>query len=349
MERHRAAAAALAAKRASIVEALTARHFAARPDLERRYGAAGKEKCRQEAEYHLGYLEQAVAFAAPDLFSDYVGWASTMLESRGIPPHDLADQLRSLLGVLRDELSAEAMAEVNAVLTPALARPPVVSAAGPGEASHPGRFLRELRERGPNAAGRLVGEMLASGMSLVDVYVDVLQASQHEIGRLWQRNLISVAEEHYYTAATQLVLAQLYPQVFSQSAGGGGPRVVIACVPGELHELGARMVADVAQLAGLHAYFLGANLPVRDLIGFLAERHARVLGLSATIAPHLARLAATIRAVRDDPRTRDVGILVGGYPFARAPELWRSVGADACAADAREAVEVIKRLSAGAG
>ena len=63
-----------------------------------------------------------------------------------------------------------------------------------------------------------------------------------EVGRLWQMNRLSVAQEHYVTAATQLIMSQLYPLVFRTARRDR--RIVAACVGGELHELGVRMVAD---------------------------------------------------------------------------------------------------------
>jgi len=337
---YKAAAGALAARREAIVDALTSRHFETHPELELRYGSAGREKCRQDAEYHLTYLEQAVAFASPELFADYVEWARTMLASRGIAETDLADHLGGLLASVRDHLAPEQMEAVDAVSFPALAR--LAPAGPPDESSPAGRFISALRTQGTDAGMRLVRELMASGLTLIEIYLDVLQASQNEIGRLWQLNKITVAEEHYCTAATQLVMAQLYPQIFA--AGRNGPAVVIACVSGELHEVGARMVCDVLQLQGFNTFFLGASLPARDLVDFVADKHARIVGLSATISLHLGRLEATIRALREDPRTRGVKIMVGGYPFRRTPTLWKSAGADAFATDAREAVEVVKRL-----
>jgi len=56
-------------------------------------------------------------------------------------------------------------------------------------------------------------------------------------------NEVSVAQEHYCTAATQLIMSQLYPHIF---AGEKTERTLIAtCVAGDLHEIGIRMVSDL--------------------------------------------------------------------------------------------------------
>ena len=59
----------------------------------------------------------------------------------------------------------------------------------------------------------------------------MFQLSLREVGRLWQMNQISVAQEHYCTAATQLIMSQLYPYIFS---GERRNRTLIAAYAGGL-------------------------------------------------------------------------------------------------------------------
>jgi methanogenic corrinoid protein MtbC1 len=86
------------------------------------------------------------------------------------------------------------------------------------------------------AAGRIILQAAEQGAAIKDIYLGVFQRSQRELGRLWQTNQISVAQEHYCTAATQLIMSQFYPAIFAVAKKG--PRLVATCVGGELHELG---------------------------------------------------------------------------------------------------------------
>lgn len=344
MDAHRLTATALAEHRQQIAQAVTARHFQAHPQLAARFGATGSVKCREDTEYHLGFLEQAVARASPEIFADYLSWARIMLASRGIPKADLEDHLRSLLNVLRDMLPSEQMALIEAVTAPALTN---LYTAAPAETvedkSVAGTFLDTLRHGGPRSASAMVNGLMHNGRSIGDLYMDVMQPSLQEIGRLWQINEITVAEEHYLTAAIQMIMAQLYPQLFAKAPTR--PSVVTACSPGELHEIGARMVADLLQFEGFDSHFVGASTPARDLVDFVVAKRAVVVGLSTTIAPNLAQVEQTIRALRADSRSSDVKIVVGGGPFTRIASLWKTIGADAFASDAREAVGVFKALA----
>lgn len=116
------------------------------------------------------------------------------------------------------------------------------------------------------------------------------------------------------------------------------------CIASELHEIGVRMVADFFEMEGWDTFYLGANTPTDSILGTLVERRADVLGISATITYHVSEVERLIQAVRTDPACRDVLVLVGGYPFNLAPDLWRRIGADGWAPDAQTAVDCARQL-----
>jgi MerR family transcriptional regulator, light-induced transcriptional regulator len=74
------------------------------------------------------------------------------------------------------------------------------------------------------------------------------------------------------------------------------------------------------------------------------DRGADVLAVSTTITANLHHVEELIAAVRAVPAAAVPKVLVGGYPFLVAGDLWRRVGADGFAADAREAVTVANKL-----
>jgi len=77
-------------------------------------------------------------------------------------------------------------------------------------------------------------------------------------------------------------MAQLYPLIISGNEKG---RVtVIAYVGGELHELGARMVADFLEMDGLETYYISANTPADSLIDAIQEKQPDLVGLSVSMS-----------------------------------------------------------------
>lgn len=342
----------LGVRRRELAEAITARHYEAQPDLAVRYGPAGRAKCLQDAEFHLSYLTDAVSVDSPPLFADYVSWAKVMLEGRGIPHDDLARNLEILRDVLVRELPVELAglaAEYVAVGLRQLPEQPAGIATGIGDdeplAELSRSYLQSLLRGERHVASRLVLDAVEAGTGIRDVYMYVFQRTQHEVGCLWQTNRLSVAQEHYCTAATQLVMSQLYPYIFA------GPRnghtMVATCVAGDLHEIGVRMVSDFFEMDGWDTFYLGANTPNASLLRTIEERGAEVLAISATMTFHLRAVRELIAALRGTEAGRRVKILVGGYPFNLAPDLWQVVGADAWGRDAPESVVAAGRLLRG--
>jgi methylmalonyl-CoA mutase cobalamin-binding domain/chain len=164
---------------------------------------------------------------------------------------------------------------------------------------------------------------------------------QYEIGRLWQMNQISVAQEHYCSAATQLIMSQLYPYIFKTEKIGR--RLVAACVGEELHEIGIRMVADFFEMEGWDTYYLGANTPTQSILRTIQEKEIDVLGLSTTMPFHVNILKDLIEKVRLCPEGEKIKIMVGGYPFQVSPDLGKKLKADDYARNAQDAIEIAKK------
>jgi methanogenic corrinoid protein MtbC1 len=186
-------------------------------------------------------------------------------------------------------------------------------------------------------ASQLILGEVANGTPIPRIYLEVFQVSQYEIGRLWEHNRITVAHEHFCTAATQMIMSQLYPHILASERCDR--TLVATCVSDDLHELGIRMVSDLFEMAGWDTYYLGANTPASAVIASLLERGADVLAASTTMPAHVAHVKHLIDAVRADPECGGVTILVGGQPFIDDPQLWRELGADGHAGDAASAVE----------
>lgn len=203
-------------------------------------------------------------------------------------------------------------------------------------------------------AERLVLEAVEEGASVADLYLQVFQPVQHEVGRLWSLAKISVAREHFVTATTQFVMARLYPYLFEDRAGtrpppreGRRPVFLAATVSGDLHELGLRMVSDFFEMAGWDSVYLGAGVPLEGWVEFVTGSRPDVVGISATLGNHLPAVEEVIEAIREAAQstgTPPPAILVGGHPFNADPGLWRQVGADGHAADARQAVVLAESL-----
>lgn len=204
-------------------------------------------------------------------------------------------------------------------------------------------YLDALLRADRRGASQVVRAALASGTSLRDLYVDVFAPVQREVGRLWQRGEISIADEHFCTAATQLVMSQLYEQLFDGARRQA--TLVATSAPGDLHEVGIRIIADFFEMRGWDTVYLGASTPASAVADAVVQHRASVLAVSATLSSHVEGVRAVVQEVR--ARARGVPVLVGGSPFQTAPELVRYVGADATASSPEEAIRAAEALTMG--
>ena len=329
----------------ALAEAIVARQYRLQPEAWQGYGESGRKKSLRDAAYHLAYLSEAIAGGAPALFADYVAWVKALFAGLSLPQDAVEKSLASTLSVAQEQMPPEMAALVEEYLQVGLERlrqapttPPLfVNESLPlGELAKD--YLDALLRSERQTASRLILDAVARGVSVPDLYLRVFQRVQYEIGRLWQINRISVAQEHFCTAATQLIMSQLYPYIFRTERVG--QRLVATCVGDELHEIGVRMVADFFEMAGWDTYYLGANTPAESILHTLDERRPHVLGISATITFHVSAVADLIASVRASDAGKGVRILVGGYPFKVSEDLWRSVGADGFGRDAQQAIAV---------
>ena len=203
------------------------------------------------------------------------------------------------------------------------------------------RYLAAVLAGSRRDAMAVVDEAVVAGLGIRPLYLEVFQPVMREVGRLWQENRITVADEHLATAITQAAMARLYDQLF---AGGAqpGPLLVAACADQERHELGLRMICDVLEMEGWDTVFLGASVPVEDLVQMVVERRPQVVALSASISPHVARVREAIDGIRAAVPQGGPVIVVGGRAFADDPGLAERLGADLTARDAVEATERLK-------
>ena len=157
----------------------------------------------------------------------------------------------------------------------------------------------------------MVRELLNASINLKELYVHLFQRSMYEVGMLWETNRITVANEHLATAITESLLNLAYPSVFG--AEHTGKKAVISCSANEFHQLGGKMVADILELNGWDAHFLGANTPPEDMARFIHDVKPDIVGLSLSILSNIENLKRAMDVIKSNFSNMD--LLIGGQAF----------------------------------
>src|SRR6516225_7514635 len=146
-------------------------------------------------------------------------------------------------------------------------------------------YLKSLLAGDRAAAGEVIESLLVSSIALPDIYLNVLSPVMVQIGELWGRRAINVAQEKL---ATQITLGQMSKlRLLQVGPRPSAHRVLVSCVEGEEHYIGARMAADLFMMEGWAVDFLGPNVPGASLIQMIKSRRPQLVALSATMQRHV--------------------------------------------------------------
>ncbi len=335
-----------------IAEAVVDRQYKLQPHIWEPYGEKGRELGIRDILYTLPYFTEAIKASDTSLFVNYVLWLKELFAGLNFPDEVLPVTLECMRDVMAEMLAPETNTIIGEYISAGLkqlgnefAKQISFIPDGSPYADLARSYLDALLQAKRDDANRMIMNAVKQGVSVRDIYLHVFHATQYEIGRLWHLKQVTVAQEHYCSAATERIMSQLYAHVFTTNRIG--KTYIGACVGGELHQIGARMVADFFEMEGWDTYYMGANTPTPSILQTIIERNADILGLSMSISFHRSKLEELIQTVRESQDVpKNLKIMVGGYYFIQNPGIWKIIGADGSAKNAPEAVGLANSLVA---
>jgi methanogenic corrinoid protein MtbC1 len=327
---------------AQVVEA----QYAADPQSFWRTNTNARARCTEDNRFHLHYLTASLRAGNPKVFSDYCGWVKIVLQKRGIPVSHFVKNLELWKSTLLSS-APEAMSDVIAGYfdvalerLPAYPDEPVQVAVSERNRPLVAEYIARILAMDSEGATELIESRASDAASILDLFTNVLQPAQREIGRLWQVNSISVAVEHYATATAQQILHRLSYRVPPRHRRNA--RIIGICGEGEYHCVGLEMICSLCRLDGWDTYFVGANTPLASAVGLSRELQSEIVAVSMTTLISLQNTRTLIAKLKE--ALPEAGVVVGGYAASLGPDLWKIFGADAYAADAVSAMTTMQRV-----
>ena len=325
----------------------------ARPELPSLLGGNTLEMMRANHRHHAVYMGSVFELPSGLAFVRTVLWVYRTYLAHGFSPDYFPLELSAWRRAAERQLPPKATAPIVAVyrlmenshrdfLELSRQPDPAQEVSGPA-ASLVKTYVESLLAPSVQRAVDLTASHLSDIQSLAYWWQEVITPAMHKVGRLWEEGSISVGQEHLATSITQRVVSIFYPMILKLPRDKGV--VVFSVTPGELHELGPRLAADLLEVNGWDVHFTGADTPARGLISLLRDQGARFLCLSTTVPLHLGEVKSLVAQVRQaglDPLPK---ILVGGQAYSFDPLLAQDVGADAHASTPQEALGLLAAWS----
>ncbi|MFO7881101.1 MAG: cobalamin-dependent protein [Kosmotogaceae bacterium] len=304
-----------------------------------------REKTIQDVEYNLSYLATAIKYKEPNIFADYIDWFRQLAEGYGLNFDLFKDSLRYMAEISTEFYATDIAELIKKYVNDSLE---IYKQIEEAEFSHRyddyyQRYKEALLSTNNAEAWNVVNELTKNEVKTEDIYILIFARAQYEIGQLWQKNKISVAQEHYATAVTQSIMSNIYSKVVSFKPDAH--TLVAVGTSGELHEIGIRMVADFFEINGWNSVFFGSNTPSESVTSFIEHNNVDLLAIGVTLPPHLVEMQRLIELVR---KTRsDLPIIVGGKAVSGNIDLARKLGADTTAFSVKDAVRKGEKLVSG--
>lgn len=173
---------------------------------------------------------------------------------------------------------------------------------------------------------------LESGdIGVVDLYASVLTPALNSIVCKEEDEAMCIWNEHVKTNIVRAIVECAFPYVVKarndQSPEPKNTLVLVLCPPDELHDLGARMVADYFTIAGFKATFIGSNTPQKAILAAIKTTQPRFVAISVSNPYHVfktQKIIAEIKSVGNE----GLEIILGGSALKNKPELFKQLDGD---------------------
>ncbi len=313
-------------------------------------GSGGPQACHDDLSFHLEFLRGVLECGLSQTMVEYLLWFKDVLTVRGLPTEHIVTTLDWMAefysGQMANDDGKTVAQTVLSVRDSYLASDPESNHPSPPLAPVPwpeaDAFQAALLAGDRHESLAIVRRCMASGNSLIETELHVVQPALYRIGEKWQQNQVTVAQEHLATAVAQAVMTSAL--MMSQPVPPIGKKVLLACVEGNDHAVGLQMVADAFLLSGWEVKNLGANTLSQALVEQVIAWRPNLLGLSVSFPQQLHAVRSVMAELDSHLGQARPAVIVGGLAINRFKQLATAVGAAGTASDAQVATDMAMSL-----
>ncbi len=184
----------------------------------------------------------------------------------------------------------------------------------------------------------LIDDALANNISAFDIYNEGLSEGMLKVTELFDERQFFVSE--VIVCADTLYKGVKYLQENYPITSSSGPKIVLAVVEGDLHEIGKNVVKIMFEAAGFQVIDMGQNVSAQEIVDTALAENADVIGLSTMMTTTMPKMEEVIKLLKQVPNHPKV--IIGGGCIN--PNYAKTIGADGYSPNAVDAVKLVKKL-----
>ena len=195
-------------------------------------------------------------------------------------------------------------------------------------------------ENGLKAEGAQVTEKLLESHSPMDIINDYLIPTLDKAGADFETGKIFLPQLIQSATVAQACFDVIKKKLISEdSAPVSKGKIVLATVKGDVHDIGKNIVKVLLENYGYTVIDLGKDVDYEEVVKATVDNNVKLVGLSALMTTTLKSMEETIALLR---KNCDCTVMVGGAVLT--PDYAEKIGADYYSKDAKESVDIAKKV-----
>ncbi len=201
--------------------------------------------------------------------------------------------------------------------------------------------LKYAIENGLKEEGAKITAKLLETMDSMEIVNEMLIPALDEAGSKFEKGIIFLPQLILSAGVAQAAFEEIKKNISNKSEKPiSKGRIVIATVKGDIHDIGKNIVKVLLENYGYTVIDLGKDVEYQEVVDAAIKNKAKLVGLSALMTTTLVSMEKTIELLREN--NVDCKIMVGGAVLT--PEYAKKIGADYYAKDAKESVDIAKKV-----
>ncbi len=157
-------------------------------------------------------------------------------------------------------------------------------------------FYNSLLEGNKENCKKIVDGLISEKTGIKELYLNLFQKSLYLLGKQWEQNKVTIAEEHMASDIIENLLIYSFGKYKVPKKKKG--IALVSCIDKEYHEIGARMASHIFELNGWDSIFLGASTPTREIISAVRLKKPDIVGLSFNFYMNLMRFKEVLDHIK---------------------------------------------------